>query len=89
MIYKQAYDLAVDLMPLTKNMDRGYKFTLGERINNAAVELKMFHAFHAMEISGDPEYLPCVGFNCPANPDKPLFACGLFPAAYRCKTQTQ
>jgi hypothetical protein len=39
MIYKQAYDLTVDLMPLTKNMDRGYKFTLGERINNASVEM--------------------------------------------------
>jgi hypothetical protein len=39
MIYKQAYDLTTDLMPLTKNMDRGYKFTLGERINNASVEM--------------------------------------------------
>lgn len=39
MIYKQAYDLTVNLMPLTKNMDRGYKFTLGERINNASVEM--------------------------------------------------
>jgi hypothetical protein len=39
MIYKQAYDLTMDLMPLTKNMDRGYKFTLGERINNAGIEM--------------------------------------------------
>jgi hypothetical protein len=39
MIYKHAYDLAVDLMPLTKKMDRGYKFTLGERINNAGIEM--------------------------------------------------
>jgi hypothetical protein len=39
MIYKQAYDLTSDLMPLTKNMDRGYKFTLGERINNASIEM--------------------------------------------------
>ncbi|MDR0863765.1 MAG: four helix bundle protein [Candidatus Symbiothrix sp.] len=39
MIYKQAYDLTTDLMPLTKSMDRGYKFTLGERINNASVEM--------------------------------------------------
>jgi hypothetical protein len=39
MIYKQAYDLTNDLMPLTKNMDRGYKFTLGERINNASIEM--------------------------------------------------
>jgi hypothetical protein len=39
MIYKQAYDLTSDLMPLTKNMERGYKFTLGERINNASIEM--------------------------------------------------
>jgi hypothetical protein len=39
MIYKQAYDLTTALMPMTKNMDRGYKYTLGERINNASVEM--------------------------------------------------
>ncbi|GHV26641.1 hypothetical protein FACS1894176_07640 [Bacteroidia bacterium] len=26
-IYKQAYDLTVELMQLSKKMDRGYKFT--------------------------------------------------------------
>jgi hypothetical protein len=39
MIYKEAYDLASDLLPLTKKMERGYKYTLGERINNASVEM--------------------------------------------------
>jgi hypothetical protein len=38
-LYKTAYDLTTSLMPLTKKMDRGYKFTLGERINNAGVEM--------------------------------------------------
>lgn len=39
MVYKQTYDLTVELMTLTKKMDKGCRFTLGERINNACVEL--------------------------------------------------
>jgi hypothetical protein len=39
MIYKQAYDLTVDLMQLTKKIDRSWKFTLGERINTSTVEM--------------------------------------------------
>lgn len=39
MVYKQAYDLTVELMNLTKKMDKGYKSTLGERINSACVEM--------------------------------------------------
>lgn len=39
MVYKHAYDLTVELMTLTKKMDKSYKFTLGERINNACVEM--------------------------------------------------
>jgi hypothetical protein len=38
-IYKQAYDLTTELMQLSKKMDRGYKFTLGEKINNASIEM--------------------------------------------------
>ena len=45
MIYKQAYDLVTDLMPLTKNMDRGYKFTLGERINNASAWISSVNSY--------------------------------------------
>lgn len=30
MVYKHAYDLTVELMTLTKKMDKAYKFTLGE-----------------------------------------------------------
>ncbi|NDV70289.1 four helix bundle protein [Dysgonomonas sp. 25] len=39
MVYKHTYDLTVELMNLTKKMDKGYKFTLGERINEACVEM--------------------------------------------------
>lgn len=39
MVYKHAYDLTVDMMLLTKKMDRGFKFTIGERVNTACVEM--------------------------------------------------
>lgn len=39
MVYKHTYDLTIALMQLTKRMDRAYKFTLGERINNACVDM--------------------------------------------------
>jgi hypothetical protein len=39
MVYKHAYDLTVQMMQLTKKMERGFKFTLGERINASCVEM--------------------------------------------------
>jgi len=39
MVYKHSYDLTVDMMLLTKKMDRGFKFTIGERVNTACVEM--------------------------------------------------
>lgn len=38
-IYKTAYDLLLELMNITKNYPREFKFSLGEKIQNAIVEL--------------------------------------------------
>lgn len=38
-VYKVSYDMLLRLYLLTKNMDRDYKFTLGERIKNESTEL--------------------------------------------------
>jgi hypothetical protein len=50
MVYKHAYDLTVEMMQLTKKMDRGFKFTLGERINGAC--MKMLIAVYRINKSG-------------------------------------
>ena len=37
-IYKDSYDLLLLLYQISKNMDRDYKFTLGEKIKSAAAD---------------------------------------------------
>lgn len=39
MVYKHAYDLTVQALLITKKIDRAYKFTLGEKLNEACVEM--------------------------------------------------
>lgn len=55
MVYKHAYDLTVELMTLTKKMDKGYKFTLGERLNDACVELLI--SVYRINVSKDRQAL--------------------------------
>ncbi|MCL1689402.1 four helix bundle protein [Elizabethkingia anophelis] len=38
-VYKEGYDLLLELYRISKNMDRDYKFTLGEKIKSAASDL--------------------------------------------------
>ena len=38
-IYKSAYDLLIELMYITKEFPREYKYTLGEKIQNSVTEL--------------------------------------------------
>ena len=38
-IYKSAYDLLVQLMQVTRDFPRDYKFSLGEKIQNTVIEL--------------------------------------------------
>lgn len=38
-VYKISYDLLLQLYHISKNMDRDYKFTLGEKIKNESTEL--------------------------------------------------
>lgn len=38
-IYKTTYDLLVDLMNVTKDFPRDFKFSLGEKIQNHVIEL--------------------------------------------------
>ncbi len=38
-VYKASYDLLLDIFQFTTNFTREYKFTLGERLKNEAVEL--------------------------------------------------
>ena len=38
-IYKTAYDLLVELMNITKDYPRDFKFSLGEKIQNQVIEL--------------------------------------------------
>ena len=45
-VYKAGYDLLLDLYVLTKQMDRDYKFTLGEKIKTESTEL-MLHIYRA------------------------------------------
>ena len=35
-VYKASYDLLLQLFQISKNMERDYKFTLGENIKNEA-----------------------------------------------------
>lgn len=38
-VYKVSYDLLLQLYHISKNMERDYKFTLGEKIKNESTEL--------------------------------------------------
>jgi hypothetical protein len=38
-VYKASYDLLLQLFQISKNMERDYKFTLGENIKNEATTL--------------------------------------------------
>ena len=38
-VYKASYDLLLQLFQISKNMERDYKFTLGENIKNEATAL--------------------------------------------------
>jgi uncharacterized Zn finger protein len=38
-VYKVSYDLLLQLYHVTKNMDRDYKFTLGEKLKSEVTEL--------------------------------------------------
>ena len=38
-VYKQSYDLLLELYTLSKNMERDFKFTLGEKIKNEVTDL--------------------------------------------------
>ena len=38
-VYKSCYDLLLQLYQVTKNMERDYKFTLGENIKNESTAL--------------------------------------------------
>ena len=38
-VYKQSYDLLLELYTLSKNMERDFKFTLGEKIKNEITSL--------------------------------------------------
>ena len=38
-VYKAAYDLFIEITSLRSKMKREYKFTIGERLMNAALDL--------------------------------------------------
>ncbi len=38
-VYKQSYDLLLELYIISKNMERDFKFTLGEKIKNEVTDL--------------------------------------------------
>jgi aminoglycoside phosphotransferase family enzyme len=38
-VYKQSYDLLLELYTISKNMERDFKFTLGEKIKNEVTDL--------------------------------------------------
>jgi hypothetical protein len=38
-VYKESYDLLLDLYIISKNMERDFKFTLGEKIKNEMTDL--------------------------------------------------
>ncbi|RLJ22917.1 23S rRNA-intervening sequence protein [Chryseobacterium sp. 7] len=45
-VYKISYDLLLQLYHISKNMERDYKFTLGEKIKNESTEL-IIHIYKA------------------------------------------
>jgi len=40
-VYKEGYDLLLKLFSLTKDLPREYKYTVGERIKNHAIDMSM------------------------------------------------
>ena len=40
-VYKTSYDLLTDLFRLCQNMERDFKFTIGEKLKNEVIELIM------------------------------------------------
>jgi hypothetical protein len=40
-VYKKTYDLLVELFSVCRNMDRDFKFTIGEKLKTEVVELLM------------------------------------------------
>ncbi|GHT14871.1 hypothetical protein FACS189426_21840 [Bacteroidia bacterium] len=55
-VYKVAYDLLVQTYRLCMNMERSYRFTLGERIQNEMTEL-LLHIYRANSNRDKKAYL--------------------------------
>ena len=45
-VYKTTYDLLLNLFKVCQNMERDYKFTIGEKLKNEIVEL-IIHVYRA------------------------------------------
>lgn len=51
-VYKQAYDLLLDLYSLSKNLSRDYRYTLGEETKRRLIDL-MLCIYHANKSKND------------------------------------
>ena len=40
-VYKKTYDVLIQLFRITQNMERDYKFTIGENLKKEVIELIM------------------------------------------------
>lgn len=55
-VYKASYDLLLQIFALTHNLNREYKYTLGERLKNEITEL-LSNIYRANRIIEKEEYL--------------------------------
>lgn len=51
-VYKQAYDLLIDIYGMSKNMARDYRYTIGEEVKKKVMDM-MVCIYHANRSMGD------------------------------------